>query len=154
LEWFYVMISLSCFFQVAYNKLNWPTWTLAVYGILMVYALFQWLDSFSNVTLKRWKWNFNLLNFQQKKIRKLEKNITELKGENKLLTDEITGLHKMWMEQPSAPPMPKKPTKEEPMSSEIIIAEIGFSEGIDYSGSQNTMPSYRQETDLMDKSPL
>lgn len=101
------------------------------------------------------KWNLNLLHFQQKKIRTLEKTVDSLKADNRLLTDEITGLHKMWMEQPAAVPSSKKPTKEEILNSEIILAQIEYSEGIEILPKEpKKTPIYRQETDFIDKSPL
>ncbi|MBL7543680.1 MAG: hypothetical protein JNL11_07675 [Bdellovibrionaceae bacterium] len=163
MEWLYIMLSLSCFFRVAYIKLAWPSESLIVFGVLMIYPLWQFLRSINGFEINRWKWRFNLLQIQQRKIRTLEKYVTELKDDNKLLVDEITGLHKMWMEQPAPAPIQKKPYREpvfhnkEQIAQEALMAQIEYSEGIDIipktsqTKDENTQ---WQEIDLMDKSPL
>lgn len=148
---------MSCFFSVAYTKMNWPNQTLFVFALLMVYPFFQWLNSFNRFQIKKWKWNLSLIQFQQKKIRSLEKTIDSLKTENKLLADEITGLHQMWMTQPPPAASQKKPVKET-----IIKAPENAVEQIEYLTSLEIIPAEKtqekegqwQEMDLREKSPL
>lgn len=178
MEWFYIMVSLSCFFSVAYSKLNWPNESLLALMVIMIYPTIQLLKEFKVIDLRRFRWSVNLLQLQQKKIRTLKTEIDTLKSDNQLLVDEITGLHKIWMNQPGAPKMPNPSTstaakaaaaeqiKKEAMYTDIEpLAQLEYNHGVEISeildkekvhadvGSDSNADHW-QETASTDKSPF
>jgi len=104
---------------------------------IMVYPSIQLLKAFKLIEFRRFKWSLNLLQFQQKKIRSLKNEIDTLKSDNQLLTDEITGLHKIWMSYAGAkapPPFSTNHTSQPKKNAKITdihpVAQIEYSSGI------------------------
>jgi hypothetical protein len=174
-EWFYIMVSLSCFFSVAYSKLNWPNESLLALMVIMIYPTLQLLKEFKVIELKRFRWSVNLLQLQQKKIRTLKTEIDTLKSDNRLLADEITGLHKIWMNQPGAPKMPNSAmsaaasasqSKKDATYTDIEpLAQLEYTQGVEISEildkekvqtdvNDKSEPDHWQETASIDKSPF
>lgn len=147
---------MGCFLYVAKSKPELPNGVLYVLGMFIIFSLWQWVNSFNLTSIRKLKTFINLLQIQRKKINNLESNIQNLKQENILLTKELTGLHKMWMEQPPPLHKPMKTTKESIIKNDAILAQIEYSGGIDDSFEKylHEESNHLQETDLIEKSSL